>query len=93
MKKLKSRRYRPTLLVLDDVRFTANLESLLFEAKGYKTIITTRQDDTIPIRDNTRQLYKMKMLEEANALKLFCFWAFGQTSTPTTANQNLVRQV
>lgn len=90
---LKSRTEQPTLVVLDDVWFTSNLESLLFETKGYKTLITTRQDSTIPITDSTRHLYKVEMLDEANALSLFCFWAFRQTSIPTTAKKNLVKEV
>ena len=90
---LKLRSYRPTLVVLDDVWSTTNLEPLLFEAAGYKTIITTRQDSTIQITDSTRRLYKMNMLKEANALSLFCFWAFGKSSIPTTAKEDLVKQV
>lgn len=91
-KKLRSRTYRPTLVVLDDVWSISNLEHLLFEAKGYKTIITTRQDSTIPITDGTR-FYNMPLLEDANALSLFCFWAFGKTSIPTTEKEDLVKQV
>jgi len=91
--KLKLRKYRPTLVVLDDAWCTSDLEPLLFEAEGYKTIITTRQDSTIRITDSTRCLYKMNMLEETNALSLFCFWAFSTTSIPTTAKEDLVKQV
>jgi len=91
-KKLRLRIYRPTLVVLDDVWSSSTLEYLLFEAKGYKTIITTRQDSTIRITGSTR-LYKMPLLEDANALSLFCFWAFDETSIPTTENEVLVRQV
>jgi len=91
-KKLRLRPYRPTLVVLDDVWSTSNLEQLLFEAKGYKTIITTRQDSTIRITDSTR-LYNIPLLEDANALSLFCSWAFGQNSIPTIEKEDLVKQV
>jgi len=91
-KKLRLRPYRPTLVVLDDVWSTSSLEYLLFEAKGYKTIITTRQDSTIRVTDSTR-LYNMPLLEDANALSLFCCCAFGQTSIPTTEKEDLVKQV
>eukprot|EP00253_Pinus_taeda_P016029 PITA_16029 len=35
----------------------------------------------------------MPLLEDANALSLFCFWAFDETSILTTENEVLVRQV
>jgi len=69
-KNLSSKRYRPTLVVLDDVWSKSNIEPLLFEAEGYKTIITTRQDYTIPISDSTR-VYNIPMLQQADALSLF----------------------
>nr|ABR17307.1 unknown [Picea sitchensis] len=92
LKRIAERTYRPTLVVLDDVWSQSNLKNLLFTAEGYKTIITTRHNSTIPDIDGTR-LYDMPVLEGADALSLFCFWAFSQTSIPATAKEDLVKQV
>ncbi|GLJ19852.1 hypothetical protein SUGI_0359740 [Cryptomeria japonica] len=83
---------RSILVVLDDVWSRANVEKLLFERPGYKTLITTRDSFTIP-RSSYTLLYKLPMLNQEDALSLFCFWAFGQTSIPSTADANLVKQV
>ncbi|GLJ44172.1 hypothetical protein SUGI_0921760 [Cryptomeria japonica] len=91
-KNIRLRIYKPTLVVLDDVWSRSNLEQLLFEAEGYKTIITTRQDFTVPNEHSTR-LYELPMLQRADALSLFCFWAFGQPSIPKNENEDLVKQV
>eukprot|EP00253_Pinus_taeda_P001389 PITA_01389 len=84
--------HHPTLVVLDDVWSGPNVDQLLFEAKGYKTVITTRQNSTIPKRSDAR-LYSMPMLEDGNALSLFCFWAFNQTSVPATEKEDLIKQI
>lgn len=81
-----------TLVILDDVWSPLNATQLVFKAKGYKTFITTRHDSTIPKTRDSR-LYKMRMLEEAHGLSLFCQYAFGQSSIPTTEKENLVKQV
>lgn len=81
-----------TLVILDDVWSPLNAKQLLFKAKGYKTVITTRHDSTIPKTSYSR-LYKMPMLEEAHGLSLFCQYAFGQSSIPTTEKEVLVKQV
>jgi len=91
-KKLSLKGYRPTLVVLDDVWSKSNVEDLLFEAEGYKTIITTRQDYTIPISNSTR-VYNIPMLQKTDALALFCFWAFGRPSIPTTEDEDIVKMV
>lgn len=91
-KKLSAKGYQPTLVVLDDVWSKSNIEPLLFEAEGYKTIITTRQDYTIPISDSTH-VYNIPMLQQADALSLFCFWAFGRASIPRTEDEDLVKMV
>ncbi|KAH9297959.1 hypothetical protein KI387_029641 [Taxus chinensis] len=91
-KNIRLRTYKPTLVVLDDVWSRSNLEQLLFEAQGYKTIITTRQDFTVPIKHSTH-LYELPMLQRADSLSLFCFWAFGQPSIPKTEDEDLVKQV
>ena len=91
-KKLSLIGYRKTLVVLDDVWSRSNVEDLLFDADGYKTIITTRQDYTIPISNSTR-VYSIPMLQSADALSLFCIWAFGRPSIPTTEDEALVKMV
>jgi hypothetical protein len=48
------RQAKPTLVVLDDVWSRANLEKLLFEGEGYKTLVTTRDRSTIPTTTSTR---------------------------------------
>jgi len=86
------RQAKPTLVVLDDVWSRANLEKLLFEGEGYKTLVTTRDRSTIPRTTFTR-IYELPLLDDADALPLFCFWAFGQRSIPSTADEHLVKQV
>ncbi|KAH9319578.1 hypothetical protein KI387_021347, partial [Taxus chinensis] len=81
-----------TLLILDDVWSRANLEKLLFEGPVYKTLITTRDSSTIP-RNPSVRLYQLSLLGQEDALSLFCFWAFGQTSIPAAADANLVKEV
>nr|ABR16233.1 unknown [Picea sitchensis] len=92
LKNLSSETYRPILVVLDNVWSRADLEHFLFEAKGYKTIYTTRENFAIPITDGRRQ-YEMPMLNNEDSLKLFCFWAFDQHSIPTNEYEDLVQQV
>eukprot|EP01018_Ginkgo_biloba_P002525 Gb_38651 [translate_table: standard] len=79
---------QPTLVVLDDVWKRIHLEKLLFEAEGYKTVVTSRCD--FPVFDFA---YDLQMLGEGDALSLFCFSAFGQKSIPESENGNLVKQV
>jgi hypothetical protein len=86
------RQAKPTLVVLDDVWSRANLENLLFEGQGYKTLVTTRDRSTIPTATST-QLYELPLLDDSDALSLFCFWAFGQRSIPNNADEHLVKQV
>ena len=86
------KRAKPTLVVLDDVWSRANLENLLFKGEGYKSIVTTRDCSTIP-RTTVTWLYELPLLDDADALSLFCFWAFGERSIPNTADERLVKQV
>ncbi|XP_057840509.2 putative disease resistance protein At5g47280 [Cryptomeria japonica] len=83
---------KPTLVILDDVWNRVGLENLLFEGPGYKTLITTRDSSIIP-KDLSTQVYQLPLLGQEDALSLFCFWAFGQTSIPWTADANLVKEV
>ncbi|XP_059075000.1 probable disease resistance protein At4g33300 [Cryptomeria japonica] len=83
---------KPTLVILDDVWSKTNLENLLFEGPGYKTLVTTRDNSTIPTTSTT-ELYQLPLLCPDDALSLFCFWAFGQPSIPSTVNANIVMEV
>ncbi|KAH9319572.1 hypothetical protein KI387_021341 [Taxus chinensis] len=86
------RQSNPTLVILDDVWSRENLDKLLFERPGYKTLITTRDSSTVPKTPSTR-LYQLPLLGREDALSLFCFWAFGQISIPNDADANLVKEV
>lgn len=86
------RRAKRTLVVLDDVWSMAILEKLSFTGEGYKTLVTTRDRSIIRTTTSTR-LYELPLLDDADALPLFCFWAFGQKSIPSNADNQLVKQV
>ncbi|XP_057842199.1 putative disease resistance protein At5g47280 [Cryptomeria japonica] len=83
---------KSTLVVLDDVWSRVNLEKLLFQGARYKTLVTTRDSSSIP-RNHSTQLYQLPLLGHEDALSLFCFWAFGQTSIPTNEDASLVKEV
>ncbi|XP_057825947.2 putative disease resistance protein At5g47280 [Cryptomeria japonica] len=83
---------KPILVILDDVWSRSSLDKLLFEGREYKTLITTRDISIIPKNPCTK-LYQLPLLGQGDALSLFCFWAFGQTSIPGTADANLVKEV
>ena len=80
------------LVILDDVWSKSDVEQLLFEVEGCKTVITTRQDLAIPQTDSSH-MYNMCMLQKADALSHFCFWAFGQPPIPTRNDEVVVKQV
>ncbi|KAH9291997.1 hypothetical protein KI387_042811 [Taxus chinensis] len=86
------RQSNPTLVILDDVWSRENLDKLLFERPGYKTLITTRDSSTVPKTPSTR-LYQLPLLGREDALSLFCFWAFGHISIPSNVDANLVMEV
>uniref|UniRef100_A0A0C9S3P9 TSA: Wollemia nobilis Ref_Wollemi_Transcript_28542_3059 transcribed RNA sequence n=1 Tax=Wollemia nobilis TaxID=56998 RepID=A0A0C9S3P9_9CONI len=83
---------KPTLVILDDVWSRATLEKLLFEGPGYKTVVTTRDSSTLPQNLSSR-LYQLPLLGEDDALALFCFWAFGEKTIPSSVDANLVKEV
>ncbi|GLJ19972.1 hypothetical protein SUGI_0362170 [Cryptomeria japonica] len=91
LKQLISRQTKQTVLILDNVCSSADLEYLLFDGPEFRTLITTRDNSIIPSTLSTK-LYRLPLLCQQDALSLFCFWAFGQTSIPSTANANLVKQ-
>ena len=54
--------------------------------------VKTRDCSTIPKTTST-QLYEFSLLDDVEALSLFYFWAFGQSSIPSIADAHLVKQV
>lgn len=81
----------PVLLVLDDVWSRAHLEKLAFEGDQCRILFTTRQASTLPVRNAS--LYELGLLSEEHALRLFCFWAFGQESIPEWEDASMVMEV
>ncbi|GLJ19822.1 hypothetical protein SUGI_0359180 [Cryptomeria japonica] len=92
LQQLLSKQSKPTLVILDDVWSSENLENLLFEGPAYKTLVTTRDKSIIP-RTPSSQFYQLPLLGKEDALSLFCYWAFGQTSIPSDIDINLVKEV
>ncbi|GLJ19963.1 hypothetical protein SUGI_0362020 [Cryptomeria japonica] len=92
LQQLILRQPKSTLVILDDVWSRIHLENLLFEGPGYKTVVTTRDRSNIPTTQTTR-LYQLPLLCKEDALSLFCFWAFGRTSIPSTVDANLVKEI
>eukprot|EP01018_Ginkgo_biloba_P002523 Gb_38650 [translate_table: standard] len=88
-RRLRQMEPQPILVVLDDVWSKKDLEKLLFKAEGCKTLITTRFNSLV----RSTYQYDLQLLREADALSLFCFWTFGQSFIPETADVNLVKQV
>jgi len=68
------------------------LEKLSFTGEGYNTLVTT-QDHSIIRTTTSTKIYELPLLDDADALPLFCFWAFGQKYIPSNANNQLVKQV
>ena len=66
------RQDKPTLVVLDDVWSRTDLEKVLFEGEGYKTLVTTRDCSTIP-KTHCTELYQLPFLDDADALSLSTF--------------------
>lgn len=78
-----------TLVVLDDVWSLPVLKQLLFRIPGVKFIVVTR----FQFPETFDATYDVQLLNEEDALSLFCHHAFGQKSIPLATNQNLVKQV
>ena len=79
-------------MVLDDVWSRLNLENMLFEGKGYKILVTTR-DCSIICKTISTQSYELPLLDDDNAMSLFCFWSFAKRSIPSTIDEHLVKKV
>ena len=58
---------QPTLVVLDDVWEIDHLEKLLFEGKGFKTLVTTRNNNVV----KSDYRYDLSCLREQDAVSLF----------------------
>ncbi|XP_062202248.1 putative disease resistance protein At5g47280 isoform X2 [Phragmites australis] len=87
--KLGPRDRGPVLVILDDVWSLAQLEELVFKFPGCKTLVVSRfKFPTLVTRT-----YEMQLLDEEEALSVFCRAAFGQDCVPHTADKKLVKQV
>ena len=80
---------QPTLVVLDDVWEIGHLEKLFFEGKGFKTLVTTRNNNVV----KSDYQYDFPYLREQDAVSLFFFSAFDRNSIPETTDYNLVKEV
>ncbi|KAL6622529.1 hypothetical protein ACP70R_032408 [Stipagrostis hirtigluma subsp. patula] len=87
--KLGPRDRGPVLVILDDVWSLSQLEELVFKFPGCKTLVVSRYKfPTLVTRT-----YEMQLLDEEEALSVFCRAAFDQESVPCTADKKLVKQV
>lgn len=87
--RLRQMEPQPTLVVLDDVWEIDHFEKLLFDGKGYKTLVTTRNNNVV----KSDYRYDLPCLRQQDAVSLFCFSAFDRKSIPETADHNLVKEV
>ncbi|XP_047937943.1 probable disease resistance protein At4g33300 [Salvia hispanica] len=78
------------LLVLDDVWKQSVVEQLLVKAPGCKILVVSRLKFPPSVVDCS---YELDLLSENEAMSLFCHFAFGQTSLPLGADEDLVKQV
>ena len=87
--KLGPRDRGPVLVILDDVWSLSQLEDLVFKFPGCKTLVVSR----FKFPTLVSRTYEMQLLDEEEALSVFCRAAFDQESVPQTAEKRLVRQV
>ncbi|CAN6356766.1 unnamed protein product [Urochloa humidicola] len=87
--KLGPRDRGPVLVILDDVWSLSQLEDLVFKFPGCKTLVVSR----FKFPTLVRQTYEMQLLDEEEALSVFCRAAFDQECVPKTADKKLVKQV
>lgn len=78
------------LIILDDVWSLSVLEQLIFRVPGCKTLVVSRFKFPPSIMNCT---YELDLLRQDEAISLFCFSAFRQTSVPFGTNEKLVKQV
>jgi hypothetical protein len=87
--KLGPRDRGPVLVILDDVWSLSQLEELVFKFPGCKTLVVSRfKFPTLVTRT-----FEMPLLDEEEALSVFCRAAFDQECIPQTADRKLVKQV
>ncbi|KAG2630351.1 putative disease resistance protein At5g47280 [Panicum virgatum] len=87
--KLGPRDRGPVLVILDDVWSLSQLEDLVFKFPGCKTLVVSR----FKFPTLVSRTYEMQLLDEEEALSVFCRAAFDQECIPQTADKRLVRQV
>jgi hypothetical protein len=87
--KLGPRDKGPVLVILDDVWSLSQLEELVFKFPGCKTLVVSR----LKFPTLVSRTYEMKLLDEEEALSVFCTAAFDQECVPQTADKKLVKQV
>ncbi|KAG8377655.1 hypothetical protein BUALT_Bualt08G0055500 [Buddleja alternifolia] len=78
------------LLVLDDVWSQSVLEQLMIKIPGCKILVVSRQKFPPSV---VHCSYELDLLTENEAVSLFCHFAFGQTSIPLDADDQLVKEV
>ncbi|KAL9234490.1 hypothetical protein vseg_009360 [Gypsophila vaccaria] len=78
-----------SLVVLDDVWTLSILEQLLFRVPGCTTIVVSRSK--FPTIFN--QTYEVELLNDKEAMTLFCHSAFGQNFVPISADEQLVKML
>lgn len=77
------------LVVLDDVWSLSVLEQLNFRVPGCKTLVVSRSKFPTVVNES----YEVELLNNTEAMALFCNSAFGQNSVPFCADEPLVQQV
>ncbi|GJM95311.1 hypothetical protein PR202_ga12028 [Eleusine coracana subsp. coracana] len=87
--KLGPRDRGPVLVILDDVWSLSQLEQLVFKFPGCKTLVVSR----FKFPTLVKSTYEMPLLDEEEALSVFCRAAFDQECIPQTADKKLVKQV
>ncbi|KAI9200077.1 hypothetical protein LWI28_002374 [Acer negundo] len=79
---------RRGLVVLDDVWSLSALEQLICRVPGCKTLVVSRF-----VFQVLNATYKVELLRENESMLLFCHSAFGKSTIPPAANENLVKQI
>lgn len=79
-----------SLVVLDDVWSQSVLEQLIIKIPGCKFLVVSRAKYPPSI---VQRSYELELLSENEAISLFCYSAFGQTSIPLSADKQLVKQI
>ncbi|KAK1554935.1 hypothetical protein Q3G72_019389 [Acer saccharum] len=81
---------RRGLVVLDDVWSLSALEQLICRVPGCKTLVVSRFVFQTVVLNAT---YKVELLRENESMLLFCHSAFGKSTIPPAADENLVKQI